>query len=209
METGSVNEKHSLFLIGSYCINFIRNRPVFFAVVLIWSCFYVWSEFPSEEYRAGGGLLDTVQIAFNVTCFLTCLLLIAIQIVRRKFIWYSDALIVATLLLLKATFSDAIAIADLGIKAVVISTVAGTCTNPKSNILAQSGFEYCYSWMHFPDVRFVVRSPAVDLTRISNWSPAFVNELSREPTGFNLIACGNRYVYRVFADVYLVRSYCQ
>lgn len=188
-----------------------RRRKGLMTVVAIWIGLYFLSEFPTKAYENGGGLVETVQLLFNAICFLTCFVLAAISVFRRRFSYRSDSFILLMLLSVKAIFGSAIAYADLGIKAIVFSAAPGLCQSTGSEYLNRVGFKLCYSWAHYPEARFIVLSPIIDLTKsIDSWPSEFITELGSEKTKYNFIAtCGYREVHWSLSSTYFIRSYCQ
>lgn len=201
--------------------SFIRRRAGFIAVILFWIFLYLHSEFHGEdELYQGGGYTITLPIfvlfSFNLFVFITCLILVVVNLFKQRFSWRDDSFILMSLILVRVFFHVPYIRADTAVKALFFSQAPSLCESTQSEYLNRIGFKYCYEWVSYPEARFVVISPDVELTDVNlpkypsdNWPPQLLAEIEKEKTGYRFMACGYKEVHKSFGGVYYIRAFCE
>lgn len=207
----------------AFALAFVQRRPWLAAVILIWIFLYLHSAFHNEnELYQGGGYTITLPIfvlfSFNLFVFITCLTLVVVNLFKRRFSWRDDSFILMSLVLARVFFHVPYIRADMAVKALFFSQVPSLCeSSAQSKYLNQIGFKYCYEWVSYPEARFVVISPDVELTDVNlpkypsdNWPPQLLAEIKKEKKGYRFMEqCGYKEVHKSFNDVYYIRAFCE
>ncbi len=192
--------------------SFVQRRLGLIVVVLIWIYFYIYSEFQTESYQKGNWFYGIRLV--DLLVFVTCLILIFVNLVKYRFSWRNNSFILLLLVLVRVCFAQPIAQADLATKAFVFSQFPSMCKPTQSEYLNGVGFKYCYDFESYPEASFIVVSREIELTSVdlrknsSDWRAPLLDELKKEKTNFNLTQCGVRDVYKSFNSTYFIFALC-
>lgn len=202
--------------------SFARRRAGLIAVCLVWTFFYVHSEFHGESASyQGGGFTLTWPIfglfLFNLIVFIVCLVLVIVNLVKQRFSWRDSSFILMSLIFARVLLHVPYIHAGMAVKAIIFSQAPSLCEPTQSAYLNQAGFKYCYEWMSYPEARFIVVSPEIKLTDVDlskypseNWPSSILNEFEKEKSGYKFLGqCGYKEVYKLFNNTYYMRVFCE
>ncbi len=116
--------------------------------------------------------------------------------------------------ILRFILSDLFCRADMYVKSAYFSINPNACKPTGSEYLNNIGIRYCYWWGYYPQERFILFSPSVDLSNsIENWPKQVVHDIGAEKSNFNTIvncsADNSMKIYKSIDDFYYTIVFCQ